>query len=432
MHTPSNRFEDVVAKAYRALCEFRVEGVATNAPFLQALLQHPEMRAGQVHTRFVEERIGEILGGAQEQRRLFAEALPSGAAAPAGAPATAPRLAGVKVSADPLAVLDFGKSGDRSGTTTATVAPAVAAPTAFEGEGPMGTVAVSAPLQGTIVELNVAEGDTVREGQQLLVMEAMKMQHVVAATLSGYVRQFGVAIGDAVFEGHPLVFIEPAEVEDTGEQAEHVVDLDYIRPDLKLIHDRHAITLDASRPDAVEKRRKTGQRTARENIDDLCDPGTFLEHGSLVLTPGTGLPIDEVVRKFPTDGMITGVGSVNGDLFEAPETQCAILAYDYTVLAGTQGALNHPKTDRMLELAEKWRMPVLFYTEGGGGRAGTGGQRPGGQRTAEVNDFAGRPLDTPTFTTMGRLSGLVPMIAINSGYCFAGNASLLATPPSHR
>ena len=171
------------------------------------------------------------------------------------------------------------------------------------------------------------------------------------------------------------------------------IDLDYVRPDLAEVHERHAATLDENRPDAVARRRRTKQRTARENVDDLCDPGTFVEHGSLALTPGTGLSLEEVIRRFPTDGMITGVGSVNGEHFDDDASRCVVLAYDYTVLAGTQGAVNHPKTDRMLELAGKWRRPLVFFTEGGGGRAGTGGRREGGQATAEAPQI--RWLPTP-------------------------------------
>jgi acetyl-CoA carboxylase carboxyltransferase component len=258
-------------------------------------------------------------------------------------------------------------------------------------------------------------------------MEAMKMEHVIAANVGGTVRQVTVSVGDTVWESHALVFIEPGGVDDLGPEGGQTIDLDHIRPDLELIHRRHAVTLDDERPDAVERRRKTGQRTARENIDDLCDPGSFVEHGSLVLTPGTGLPLEEVIRKFPTDGMVTGFGSVNGDLFDETTARTAVLAYDYTVLAGTQGAVNHPKTDRILGLAEKWRLPVVFFTEGGGGRAGTGGRRQGGNApSGEGGDImAGRPLDTPTFATMGRLSGLVPIVGVNSGRCFAGNAALL-------
>jgi len=420
-HTPSTNFPDVVAKTYRALSEFRIEGVATNIGFLQNLLRHPAVREGNVHTQFVERSIEELLSPVATHRPLhFPAAAPS--------PEAGRRLAGAKVDAkDPLAVLDYGKG--RTEVASSGPAPAAAvAPTQEWSDGPAGSTAVSAPIQGTIVSVDVADGDAVRPGQQLLVMEAMKMEHVIAATAGGYVRQITVAPGDTVFEGHPLVFVEPAEIEDdgTGEQAE--VDLDYIRPDLRLIHERHAAALDAARPDAVARRRKTNQRTARENVDDLVDPGTWVETGSLVLTPGTGLPMETVISKFPTDGMVTGFGSINGALFPGKETRAAVLAYDYTVLAGTQGPLNHTKTDRMLELAEKWRLPVVLFTEGGGGRAGTGGNRTGGSSVSGGGGgefFGGRPLDTPTFSTMARLSGTVPVIGINSGRCFAGNAALL-------
>jgi acetyl-CoA carboxylase carboxyltransferase component len=256
-------------------------------------------------------------------------------------------------------------------------------------------------------------------------MEAMKMEHVVAAGDAGFVRLVDVAVGDAVFEGHPLVFVEPADVAGLVDEVTEEVDLDVVRPDLAHIIERHEVTLDAARPDAVARRRKSGQRTTRENIDDLCDPGTFVEHGQLVLTPGTGLPMEEVIRKFPTDGMICGVGSVNAEHFGEDDSRTVVCAYDYTVLAGTQGPINHPKTDRMLEVAKAWRLPLVFFTEGGGGRAGTGGNRTGEQGAAPSSGFLSRPLITPTFSSMARLNGVVPTVAINSGFCFAGNAALL-------
>ena len=422
-HSPSADFEDAVTRLYRALGEFRIDGLATNIPFLQNMLKHPGFVSGGLYTRFVDDNIANLAATDLEHPRLYFEAT---AAPAAGGQPRAAALAGVKVDArNPLAVLDYGKSGRESAPAVEAAAPV--APSTPALPGPEGTAATAAPVQGTIVQLDVQEGDLVRAGQQLLVMEAMKMEHVVGASESGIVRLIAVSPGDTVFQGHPLVFIEAREVsaEDSSGQTEF--DPDHIRPDLALIHDRHAATLDAARPDAVERRRKTGQRTARENIDDLCDEGTFVEHGSLVLTPGTGLPIEEVIKKFPTDGMVTGIGTINGHLFDEPASRAVVLAYDYTVLAGTQGAINHPKTDRMLELAERWKLPVVFFAEGGGGRAGTGGRRPGGRAaTMDATDIsAGRPLDTPTFATMGRLSGHVPLIGITSGRCFAGNAALL-------
>jgi len=267
-------------------------------------------------------------------------------------------------------------------------------------------------MQGTIVSLDVREGDAVRQGQQVLVMEAMKMEHVIHAHLSGIVRQITVAQGDAVFEGHPLVFIEEAEVEASHDAAAEQVDLDRIRPDLAEVYDRHAIGLDDARPDAVARRRKTGQRTARENVEDLCDPGTFVEYGPTVIAAQRRRrSLEDLIKRTPADGMLAGIGRVNGGLFE--ESQCVVMSYDYTVLAGTQGSQNHRKKDRMFELAAKLRLPVVFFTEGGGGRPG------------DTDGLGVSGLDVPAFHYWGKLSGLVPLVGINPGRCFAGNAAIL-------
>ncbi|MFV0309747.1 MAG: carboxyl transferase domain-containing protein [Desertimonas sp.] len=410
VHAPNAAtLPDALAKASRALAELRVEGVPTNASFLRAVLAHPIVQAGNATTRFVDNHSAELVEAEPEGEPLWFTTSTS--------EASEHKRAGAKVdSVDPLAVLDFGRDRpDRAGTDPAP-----------EPDGPAGAVAVSSPLQGTIVGISVSEGDPVALGQELLVMESMKMEHVVAATTAGFVRRVEVDLGDAVFEGHPLVYVEAADVAALVDEVVVDVDLDTVRPDVAMIIERHEITLDAARPDAVARRRKSGQRTTRENVEDLCDDGSFVEHGQLVLTPGTGLPMDEVIRKFPTDGMVCGVGSVNGADFGTDDSRTVVCAYDYTVLAGTQGAINHPKTDRMLELARAWKLPLVFFTEGGGGRAGTGGDRTGrGGASASSGGLLSRPLVTPTFTSMARLNGLVPTVAINSGFCFAGNAALL-------
>ena len=171
-------------------------------------------------------------------------------------------------------------------------------------------------MQGTIVTLELAEGDIVRRGQPVLVMEAMKMQHEIAATVGGIVRAITVAVGDTVFEGHPLLFIE--ETEDAGgvAGAAKEVDLDLIRNDLAEVMARRARALDAARPAAVARRRKSGQRTARENIDDLCDPGSFVEYGALtVAARRTTTSIDQLVDESPADGFVMGLAHINGDHF---------------------------------------------------------------------------------------------------------------------
>ena len=415
-YSPTPDLGDALRRTSRALAEFRIEGVATNLDLLQTILAHPDLAAVRVYTRFVDDHVAALVDpiNATHPRRFFERPAPA---------ASAPGQAGVTVDqGDPLAVLAHGKEGAPAAPANAAVEPDFLPAV----DVPEGVHAVRAPLQGTIVTVDVAPGDAVREGRLLLVMNAMKMEHEVHAEASGIVREVTVAAGDTIYEGHPVILIDEGEVDASGEAVAEEIDLDYVRPDLAEVHERHDATLDENRPDAVARRRRTKQRTARENVDQLCDPGTFVEHGSLALTPGTGLSLEEVIRRFPTDGMITGVGNVNGEHFEDEDSRCVVLAYDYTVLAGTQGAVNHPKTDRMLELAGKWRRPVVFFTEGGGGRAGTGGRREGGQAAAEAPTIGGyRPLDTPTFATMAKLSGLVPLVGVTSGRCFAGNAVLL-------
>jgi acetyl-CoA carboxylase carboxyltransferase component len=238
------------------------------------------------------------------------------------------------------------------------------------------------------------------------------MEHEILAQTSGIVRRIVVDVGDTVYQGHPLAFIEEAEVDAEEALADERVDLDEIRPDLREVLDRLALTRDNARPAAVARRRATGQRTARENIEDLCDPGTFVEYGPLVLAAQRRRrTLEELIEKSPADGMVTGLGSINGELFEEPASRCVVMSYDYTVFAGTQGQQNHRKTDRMIEVAEQGRMPMVLFAEGGGGRPGD---------TDGIGDG-----DTRTFARFAKLSGHVPMVGITSGFCFAGNASLL-------
>jgi acetyl/propionyl-CoA carboxylase alpha subunit/acetyl-CoA carboxylase carboxyltransferase component len=416
-YSPSPDFKLAVKRTNAALSGFRIEGLKTNIPILQSILMHPDFLASRTHTQFIDAQVIELVAAATSHVKQYFSAIQT--------PASNTGQAGARIdSKDPLAVLTHGKTGTSADS-------AVPEPVAMADSVPVpeGTVALFAPMQGTIVNIYVDAGEDVIPGRLVLVMEAMKMEHEICAQVSGTIRELTVAVGDTVYDGHALAFIEEKDLHIAADEGADTVDLDHIRGDLAEVIERHEITLDARRPDAVAKRRNTNQRTARENIDDLCDPGTFLENGQLVLTPGTGLPREEVIKKFSTDGMVTGIGTVNGEHFDRETARCVVMSYDYTVLAGTQGAVNHPKTDRMLDLAAKWKRPVIFFTEGGGGRAGTGGKREGGQSTTKAgqgrDDGAYRPLDTPTFATMGRLSGLVPMVGITSRFCFAGNASLL-------
>jgi acetyl/propionyl-CoA carboxylase alpha subunit/acetyl-CoA carboxylase carboxyltransferase component len=380
-------------KAERALSEFRIAGVPTNIPFLRALLKGPAFANGEVHTRYIEEHA----------TALCAEA----AALTPKADSTQTRRPGVKLETqDPLAVLHHGKGAGIAAEPIAAAAgdssPDIAVPD--------GMTALPSPLQGTILEIAVALGNAVRAGDPVLVMESMKMEHVITSPINGLVRALNVAQGDTVFEGHPLAFIEHADIALAAKAGEEDVDLDFIRPDLAAVIERHRGTLDAGRPNAVARRRKTGQRTARENVDDLLDPGSFIEYGGLAVAARRKRhSLEELIEQTPADGMVMGLGRVNGRYFSDEASRCAVMAYDYTVLAGTQGAYNHRKMDRLIEAAQRWRLPTVFFCEGGGGRPGDtegGGYVRG-------------------FELWARMSAVAPLVGITSGRCFAGNASAL-------
>ena len=365
VHSPSGEIGHALAKAARAASEFQIRGPRTNLGLLRALLERPEVVTASATTNFIESHLAELVA-----------------------------RAGEIMEGDPL--------DGASPVTSVTRANEVAPP---------GTKPSPAPLRATLVGFEVAQGDQVRAGQAIAVLEAMKMQHVVVASVSGAVMRLLGSVGDVLDEGAPLAFIAPS-VEGAEEACSDEIDLDLIRPDLAGLIARRALTLDEARPEAIARRRKTGQRTARENLGDLFDPGSFNEFGAFAIAAQKRRrSIEDLRTNTPADGIITGVGEVNGDLFEPDKSRCAALAYDFTVLAGTQGYFSHKKTDRILEFAEHWRAPVVWFTEGGGGRPGD----------VDVSTGASS-LDTTSFTTFARMSGLAPRIAVNSGRCFAGNA----------
>ena len=265
----------------------------------------------------------------------------------------------------------------------------------------------------------VAVGDTVRAGQELVVLESMKMEHPVEAEADGSVDAI-VAEGATVRPGDVLVRLSAAvpagvgaddgasgAVDKATASAGQEADASRVRADLADVEERHRIGLDEARPDAVERRRRTGQRTARENVNDLVDEGSFVEYGPLVIAAQRRRrSLEDLIERTPADGLVGGVGTVDGH-------PTIVMSYDYTVLAGTQGSQNHRKKDRLFEVAERQRLPIVFFTEGGGGRPG------------DTDGMGVSGLDCLAFMLFGQLSGLVPLVGVTSGYCFAGNAAIL-------
>ena len=403
-HTPTDDFSVAVNRTIRALSEFRLEGVSTNIPFLQNILSHDEFVNGDVHTRWVDEHLVELAAAPQKTVKRFVQIDQSeGTANNSG-------LAGAQVdTSDPLALFNHDAKVKAEQSQEDEMLETV------EMSGPDGSIGMSSPIQGTIVTIDVSVDDEVRAGQALAVLEAMKMEHVIAADRDGIVREITMVAGDVVREGYPIVFIEEAEVTGGETTAREELDPDFIRPDLEEMYMRHAYTLDENRPEAVAKRYARGYRMPRENIDELMDPGSFKEYWPLIVArQHRRHDMDTLRRDTPADGLLAGTGTINGDLFDEDRTRAMVVHYDYTVLAGTQGGRNHYKQDRMFELANRFRMPLILFGEGGGGRPGDDAIGPG------------VAFDTHTFTQFSKLSGLVPLITVINGRTFAGNTALVA------
>ena len=263
-----------------------------------------------------------------------------------------------------------------------------------------------AGVHGAVIAIEVMPGQVVAAGQSLLVQEAMKMEVSLVAPAAGRVLALATAVGDVVLEATALVEFEAGDFAAPASAAAAPVDAGP-RADLLALRSRLAQLLDAARPDAVARRHAAGRLTARENVAALLDAGSFSEYGALaVAAQRSRRSLDDLQRHTPADGLVTGTGTVAG-------RAVAVMAYDYTVLAGTQGYFNHHKSDRLLELALRQRLPLVLWAEGGGGRPGD----------VDSQTLAG--LDCTSFARMAALSGQVPLIGIAAGRCFAGNAALL-------
>ncbi|MDN5919293.1 MAG: carbamoyl-phosphate synthase large subunit [Pseudonocardia sp.] len=384
----------LAARAARALRECRVEGVDTNLDVLAGIAAHPAFAAGDLTTDFFDDHLAEILAAPRVRRHIGGRPPPPGT--------------------DPDRVARDGGGGpepERPGSR-----PSGGAVRAHAPDIPDGATALRAELPGTVVTVEVTEGDEVRAGATMLVLEAMKMEHVVAAPVNGTVRAIGAGAGETVAAGDVLAVLDPADDATDDAVADVEVDLDRIRPDLAEVLDRHALGHDDRRGAAVAKRHRTGLRTARENVEDLCDEGTFVEYGALAIAAQRQRrSLDDLVERTPADGMLAGTATINAGRVGEENARAAVVAYDYTVLAGTQGFTNHKKKDRIFELARRRRLPVVVYAEGGGGRPG------------DTDGSWASMLDVPAFELFAKLSALVPLVGVVAGRCFAGNAALAGT-----
>ncbi len=367
VHSRSEDFSLALKKTARKLKTCVVEGVDTNMGFLCNILEHPDVMQNNISTQFIDEHILELSKDREPKSAARHDHLPS----------------------------DHNAQMKQNNI-------------------PEEWLAVASPMQSVVVSIDVELGDTVIKGQALAVVEAMKMEHVINAPASGVITRIDVTSGDAVLEAAPVLCLEADENDEQHIAEQQQFEIEAIRQDLQEFLTRKAKTLDKARPEAVAKRHKKGLRMARENIANLVDDGSFQEYGSLTIAAQRRRrSVEELIATSPADGLVAGTASINSDLFGESQSRCMVMSYDYTVFAGTQGAMNHKKTDRMLRLANKQNIPLIFFTEGGGGRPGD----------TDYPVVAG--LDIDTWTSIATLSGRVPIIGITAGRCFAGNAALL-------
>jgi acetyl-CoA carboxylase carboxyltransferase component len=276
---------------------------------------------------------------------------------------------------------------------------------------------VHAPVSARIAHVGVEVGASVAAGETLLILEVMKMERPVVAPVAAVVTALKVAVGEAVEAGDLLLTLEESTVARAPETGDRSPDANSLRE----VDERHALVLDAARPEAVAARHSRGRRTVRENLDDLCHD--FVEYGPLAIAAQRSRrDLDDLIRNTPADGMVGGLGRIATGT--TGDDRAIVISYDYTVLAGTQGARNHHKKDRLFALAAEAGLPVVLFAEGGGGRPG------------DVDWNGISLLDVRAFRLFSEIPG--PTIGVNTGYCFAGNAALLgqcdvivATPDSN-
>jgi acetyl-CoA carboxylase carboxyltransferase component len=266
---------------------------------------------------------------------------------------------------------------------------------------------VKAPLTGVVVEVPVASGESVNKGDLLILMESMKVQLRVEAEHDGTIETVHVCVDDTATRDSHLVSLtatdntndQPKAQSKTVDSSPHSL--------IQEFKDRQALSLDKHRSDAAAKRHSKGYRTARENLSLLCNGGSFQEYGQFAVAAQRQRHDYETLKTTSAaDGIITGIAKIDGK-------SVALIVNDYSVMAGTQGFFHHQKLDRILEVAGHKKLPVIMYTEGGGGR-------PGDTDVTVVNSG----LQCASFGTWAGLSGLVPRISVANGYNFAGNAAL--------
>nr|WP_256385836.1 carboxyl transferase domain-containing protein [Jatrophihabitans sp. GAS493] len=350
VHSAGGGFDQALNRAYRALCEFRIDGVSTTVPLLQNLLKHPALSVGRIDTRFVEREVAALTAPGEHHARY-----------PDVATGVTDELPDIAQSAPP------------------------------------GTVAITSDYPGVLVQLDLTEGQSIRRGQSLAVVEAMKMEQTLTADQDGVVVSVAVAIGDSIRSGQALAYLDPSFIAEVAMDAATTEVAGAMATALEHLAVRRLELDDVSRPEAVAKAERRGTHTARERVEMFCDPGSFIEFGGLVRAEGMG-------DRAPADGVITGTAAVDG-------RPVVLIVQDFSVFGGSVGHLGGAKMSRAIDLALLYGHPLVMLLDGGGHRI------QDGQRSRAYAQ-AGN-----TFNQIARLSGFAPIVAGLLGPGFAANTN---------
>ncbi|MEO1658393.1 MAG: carboxyl transferase domain-containing protein [Pseudomonadota bacterium] len=366
----SEDFADALAKADRALSEMRIDGLPTNLELLRSFVTTEGLSAWDGDVAAYESIL--------------------------------------RSSVHPNSDAQLRQPAARASNTQATFA-------SNSIDVPEGQQAVRSPMHAVVHAVLVREGQAFAAGDELAIVEAMKMQHAVRAESGGVVQTIHAAAGDTVHTDQVLLIALTSNADGGGEEAAATVDLDQIRPDLAALQERVGFTLDENRPDALARRHGRGQRTARENIADIIEPDSLVEYGQLTYAAQrTKYPREDLMKRSPGDGVVAGIASVRTEQGSGSGQDIAILAYDGSVFAGTQGAFGHQKTDRLFDVAAELDVPIVFLAEGGGGRP----------NDVDFQEIIRSGLGVTTFHHFARHKSSAPNVTMVSGFCFAGNAAV--------
>jgi acetyl-CoA carboxylase carboxyltransferase component len=196
----------------------------------------------------------------------------------------------------------------------------------------------------------------------------------------------------------------PSGAEPSRDPERMQVTLTYSGPDLS----GHAEALRAKKeeflgmggPERVERQHAQGKLTVRERLDRLFDPSTFTEL-SLLAHHQSSSPAMQG-KHTPADGCITGIGETDG-------RRVAVIAYDFTVMAGSIGMVGELKATRIRELALRERIPLVWLIDSAGARI----QEASGSMFARTGDL---------FREQVHMSGVIPQVAAMMGPGAAGTA----------